>query len=111
MTQVETNVIQAMANAGDVDQTLQNHVLKLVVAHDKAVANYKTAIKTCRKLEAQLEDAKATMVQLKDIEQYSKDLEAAMKSDCERHELEFKDAAKVAKVDLTKKVDKLEEKW
>ncbi|MEC8208928.1 MAG: hypothetical protein VX051_00570 [Verrucomicrobiota bacterium] len=57
MTQVETNVIQAMANAGDVDQTLQNHVLKLVVAHDKAVANYKTAIKTCRKLEAQLEDA------------------------------------------------------
>jgi hypothetical protein len=40
MTQVETNVIQAMANAGDVDQTLQNHVLKLVVAHDKAVANY-----------------------------------------------------------------------
>jgi hypothetical protein len=49
MTQVETNVIQAMANAGDVDQTLQNHVLKLVVAHDKAVANYKTAIKACRR--------------------------------------------------------------
>ena len=62
MTQVETNVIQAMANAGDVDQELQNYVLKLVVAHDKAVANYKTAIKTCRKLEAQLEDAKAAMV-------------------------------------------------
>ena len=62
MTQVETNVIQAMANAGDVDQAFQNHVLKLVVAHDKAVANYKTAIKTCRKLEAQLEDAKAAMV-------------------------------------------------
>ena len=64
MTQVETNVIQAMANAGDVDQTLQNHVLKLVVAHDKAVANYKTAIKTCRKLEAQLEDARSAMVKL-----------------------------------------------
>jgi len=63
MTQVETNVIQAMANAGNVDQELQNHVLKLVVAHDKAVANYKTAIKTCRKLEAQLENAKATMVE------------------------------------------------
>ena len=63
MTQVETNVIQAMANAGDVDQAFQNHVLKLVVAHDKAVANYKTAIKTCRKLEAQLEDAKAAMVE------------------------------------------------
>ena len=62
MTQVETNVIQAMANAGNVDQELQNYVLKLVVAHDKAVANYKTAIKTCRKLEAQLEDAKAAMV-------------------------------------------------
>ena len=62
MTQVETNVIRAMANAGDVDQELQNYVLKLVVAHDKAVANYKTAIKTCRKLEAQLEDAKAAMV-------------------------------------------------
>ena len=61
MTQVETNVIRAMANAGNVDQTLQNHVLKLVVAHDKAVANYKTAIKTCRSLEAQLEDAKAAM--------------------------------------------------
>ena len=61
MTQVETNVIRAMANAGDVDQTLQNHVLKLVVAHDKAVANYKSAIKTCRSLEAQLEDAKAAM--------------------------------------------------
>ena len=62
MKQVETNVIQAMANAGNVDQELQNYVLKLVVAHDKAVANYKTAIKTCRKLEAQLEDAKAAMV-------------------------------------------------
>ena len=62
MTQVETNVIRAMANAGNVDQTLQNHVLKLVVAHDKAVANYKTAIKTCRTLEAQLEDAKAAIV-------------------------------------------------
>ena len=62
MTQVETNVIQAMANAGNVDKTLQNHVLKLVIAHDKAVANYKTAIKACRKLEAQLEDAKAAMV-------------------------------------------------
>ena len=62
MTQVETNVIRAMANAGNVDQELQNYVLKLVVAHDKAVANYKTAIKTCRKLEAQLEDAKAAMV-------------------------------------------------
>ena len=85
MTQVETNVIRAMANAGDVDQTLQNHVLKLVVAHDKAVANYKTAIKACRKLEAQLEDAKAAMV----------------KDNTEN---------KVA-IDLTKKVDKLEEKW
>ena len=63
MTQVETNVIQAMANAGNVDQELQNYVLKLVVAHDKAVANYKTAIKACRKLEAQLEDAKAAMVE------------------------------------------------
>ena len=62
MTQVETNVIQAMANAGNVDKTLKNHVLKLVIAHDKAVANYKTAIKACRKLEAQLEDAKAAMV-------------------------------------------------
>ena len=62
MTQVETNVIQAMANAGNVDQELQNYVLKLVVAHDKSVANYKTAIKTCRKLEAQLEDAKAAMI-------------------------------------------------
>ena len=62
MTQVETNVIQAMANAGNVDQELQNYVLKLVVAHDKAVANYKTAIKTCRKLESQLEDAKADMI-------------------------------------------------
>ena len=62
MTQVETNVIQAMANAGNVDKTLQNHVLKLVIAHDKAVANYKTGIKACRKLEAQLEDAKAAMV-------------------------------------------------
>ena len=64
MTQVETNVIQAMANAGNVDQELQNYVLKLVVAHDKAVANYKTAIKTCRKLEAELEDARAAMVKL-----------------------------------------------
>ena len=62
MTQVETNVIQAMANAGNVDQELQNYVLKLVVAHDKAVANYKSAIKTCRSLEAQLEDAKAAMI-------------------------------------------------
>ena len=64
MTQVETNVIQAMANAGNVDQELQNHVLKLVVAHDKAVANYKTAIKTCRGLEAELEDARSAMVKL-----------------------------------------------
>ena len=64
MTQVETNVIRAMANAGNVDQTLQNHVLKLVVAHDKAVANYKTAIKTCRGLEAELEDARSDMVKL-----------------------------------------------
>ena len=63
MTQVETNVIQAMANAGNVDQELQNYVLKLVVAHDKAVANYKTAIKTCRTLEAELEKAKASMVE------------------------------------------------
>ena len=63
MTQVETNVIRAMANAGDVDQTLQNHVLKLVVAHDKAVANYKSAIKTCRILEAELEKAKSAMVE------------------------------------------------
>ena len=63
MTQVETNVIRAMANAGDVDQTLQNHVLKLVVAHDKAVANYKSAIKTCRILEAELEKAKGAMVE------------------------------------------------
>ena len=63
MTQVETNVIRAMANAGDVDQTLQNHVLKLVVAHDKAVANYKSAIKTCRILEAELEKAKGVMVE------------------------------------------------
>tara|TARA_B100000427_G_C15292085_1_gene500197 strand:- start:30 stop:275 length:246 start_codon:yes stop_codon:yes gene_type:complete len=63
MTQVETNVIRAMANAGDVDQELQNHVLKLVVAHDKAVANYKSAIKTCRSLEAKLEKAKASMVE------------------------------------------------
>ena len=62
MTQVETNVIQAMANAGDVDQALQNHVLKLVVAHDKAVANYKTAIKTWQKLQAQLRDATPAMV-------------------------------------------------
>ena len=85
MTQVETNVIQAMANAGDVDQTLQNHVLKLVVAHDKAVANYKTAIKTCRKLEAQLEDAKAAMV---------KD-----------------NAENKVTIDLRKTVDKTVEKW
>ena len=85
MTQVETNVIRAMANAGDVDQTLQNHVLKLVVAHDKAVANYKTAIKTCRKLEAQLEDAKAAMV---------KD-----------------NAENKVTIDLRKTVDKTEEKW
>ncbi len=63
MTQVETNVIRAMANAGDVDQTLQNNVLKLVIAHDKAVANYKTAIKACRALEAKLEKAKASMVE------------------------------------------------
>ena len=85
MTQVETNVIQAMANAGDVDQALQNHVLKLVVAHDKAVANYKTATKTCRKLEAQLEDAKAAMV---------KD-----------------NAENKVTIDLRKTVDKTEEKW
>ena len=85
MTQVETNVIQAMANAGNVDQELQNHILKLVVAHDKAVANYKTAIKTCRKLEAQLEDAKAAMV---------------------------KDNAEIKPViDLRKTVDKTVEKW
>ena len=85
MTQVETNVIQAMANAGDVEQAFQNHVLKLVVAHDKAVANYKTAIKTCRKLEAQLEDAKAAMV---------------------------KDSAEnKVTIDLRKTVDKTEEKW
>ena len=85
MTQVETNVIQAMANAGNVDQELQNHILKLVVAHDKAVANYKTAIKTCRKLEAQLEDAKAAMV---------KD-----------------NAENKVTIDLRKTVDKTEEKW
>ena len=85
MTQVETNVIQAMANAGNVDKTLQNHVLKLVIAHDKAVANYKTAIKTCRKLEAQLEDAKAAMV---------KD-----------------NAENKVTIDLRKTVDKTEEKW
>tara|TARA_E500000331_G_C17216558_1_gene696144 strand:+ start:880 stop:1137 length:258 start_codon:yes stop_codon:yes gene_type:complete len=85
MTQVETNVIQAMANAGNVDQELQNYVLKLVVAHDKAVANYKTAIKTCRKLEAQLEDAKAAMV---------KD-----------------NAENKVTIDLRKTVDKTEEKW
>ena len=85
MTQVETNVIRAMANAGNVDQTLQNHVLKLVVAHDKAVANYKTAIKTCRKLEAQLEDAKAAMV----------------KDNVENR----------VTIDLRKTVDKTEEKW
>ena len=85
MTQVETNVIQAMANAGNVDQELQNYVLKLVGAHDKAVANYKTAIKTCRKLEAQLEDAKAAMV---------------------------KDSAEnKVTIDLRKTVDKTEEKW
>ena len=78
MTQVETNVIQAMANAGNVDQELQNHVLKLVVAHDKAVANYKNATKACRKLEAQLEDAKAAMV---------------------------KDGRALASIDLRKKVD------
>ena len=85
MTQVETNVIQAMANAGNVDQELQNYVLKLVVAHDKAVANYKTAIKTCRKLEAQLEDAKAAMV----------------KDNVENR----------VTIDLRKTVDKTEEKW
>ena len=85
MTQVETNVLQAMANAGNVDQELQNYVLKLVVAHDKAVANYKTAIKTCRKLEAQLEDAKAAMV---------KD-----------------NAENKVTIDLRKTVDKTEEKW
>ena len=85
MTQVETNVIQAMANAGNVDKTLQNHVLKLVIAHDKAVANYKTAIKACRKLEAQLEDAKAAMV---------KD-----------------NAENKVTIDLRKTVDKTEEKW
>ena len=85
MTQVETNVIQAMANAGNVDQELQNYVLKLVVAHDKAVANYKTAIKTCRKLEAQLEDAKAAMVV---------------------NSAEIKPV-----IDLRKTVDKTEEKW
>ena len=85
MTQVETNVIRAMANAGNVDQELQNYVLKLVVAHDKAVANYKTAIKTCRKLEAQLEDAKAAMV---------KD-----------------NAENKVTIDLRKTVDKTEEKW
>ena len=85
MTQVETNVIQAMANAGNVDQELQNYVLKLVVAHDKAVANYKTAIKTCRKLEAQLEDAKAAMIV---------------------NSAEIKPV-----IDLRKTVDKTEEKW
>ena len=85
MTQVETNVIQAMANAGDVDQAFQNHVLKLVVAHDKAVANYKTAIKACRKLEAQLEDAKAAMVE--------------------------NSAENKVTIDLRKTVDKTEEKW
>ena len=85
MTQVETNVIQAMANAGNVDQELQNYVLKLVVAHDKAVANYKTAIRACRKLEAQLEDAKAAMV---------KD-----------------NAENKVTIDLRKTVDKTEEKW
>ena len=85
MTQVETNVIQAMANAGNVDQELQNYVLKLVVAHDKAVANYKTAIRACRKLEAQLEDAKAAMV---------------------KDNVENK-----VTIDLRKTVDKTEEKW
>ena len=85
MTQVETNVIQAMANAGNVDQELQNYVLKLVVAHDKDGANYKTAIKTCRKLEAELEDAKAAMV---------KD-----------------NAENKVTIDLRKTVDKTEEKW
>ena len=85
MTQVETNVIQAMANAGNVDQELQNYVLKLVVAHDKAVANYKTATKACRKLEAQLEDAKAAMV----------------KDNVENR----------VTIDLRKTVDKTEEKW
>tara|TARA_B100001175_G_scaffold254935_1_gene222746 strand:+ start:195 stop:452 length:258 start_codon:yes stop_codon:yes gene_type:complete len=85
MTQVETNVIQAMANAGNVDQELQNYVLKLVVAHDKAVANYKTAIRACRKLEAQLEDAKAAMV----------------KDNVENR----------VTIDLRKTVDKTEEKW
>ena len=89
MTQVETNVIRAMANAGDVDQELQNHVLKLVVAHDKAVANYKTAIKTCRKLEAELEDARAAMVKLDLVSE---------------GEIE-------GLIDLRKKVDKTEEKW
>ena len=84
MTQVETNVIQAMANAGNVDKTLQNHVLKLVIAHDKAVANYKNATKACRKLEAQLEDMKTDMV---------------------------KDGRALASIDLRKKVDKTEEKW
>tara|TARA_Y100001970_G_scaffold228561_1_gene283121 strand:+ start:207 stop:485 length:279 start_codon:yes stop_codon:yes gene_type:complete len=92
MTQVETNVIQAMANAGNVDQELQNHILKLVVAHDKAVANYKNAMKTCRTLEAQL----------KDVEQYSKDLEAAIVKD----NVEIKPV-----IDLRKEVDKTEEKW
>ena len=85
MTQAETNVIQAMANAGNVDQELQNYVLKLVVAHDKAVANYKTAIRACRKLEAQLEDAKAAMV----------------KDNVENR----------VTIDLRKTVDKTEEKW
>tara|TARA_B100001113_G_C20572757_1_gene389666 strand:- start:147 stop:425 length:279 start_codon:yes stop_codon:yes gene_type:complete len=92
MTQVETNVIQAMANAGNVDQELQNHILKLVVAHDKAVANYKNAMKTCRTLEAQL----------KDVEQYSNDLEAAIVKD----NVEIKPV-----IDLRKEVDKTEEKW
>ena len=92
MTQVETNVIQAMANAGNVDQELQNHILKLVVAHDKAVANYKNAMKTCRTLEAQL----------KDVEQYSNDLEGAIVKD----NVEIKPV-----IDLRKEVDKTEEKW
>ena len=81
-----------MANAGNVDQELQNHILKLVVAHDKAVANYKNAMKTCRTLEAQL----------KDVEQYSKDLEAAIVKD----NVEIKPV-----IDLRKEVDKTEEKW
>ena len=64
MTQVETNVIRAMANAGEVEPSLQTPVRTRVVARDKAVANYKTAIKACRKLEAELEDARRNMVEL-----------------------------------------------